>query len=202
MSVKNNAFALAAAAALGLAVTDGAKPIAEGLMNDYKVLALDIAQVDDKGRCVVFATVQKDAEPAQTRVVCAASGDVRLFADFGGVEGVVRRAKLQGSALVTYKRREKQGALGDPIGTLKTQYKSFKAEKIVGDKSLQVLAAKKTAAEALGWDNQVGTPEAAEYADYSDRQVSVQEWVDACSARVTALAAALTAAGVDPATVV
>jgi hypothetical protein len=202
MSVKNNSYVAFALAALGVTLTAGAKPVAEGLLNDYKVLALDVAQVDDRGRCIVFATVQKASETPEVRTVCASSGDVRLFTDLSSVDSLVKKSKFQGDTVVTYKRKEKTASVGDPIVSLKALYKSFKSEKLVAVKALTVITNKKAAGIALGWDTAVGTPEAEEFADYLAKEASVSEWQDYCAARVTALEAALTAAGVDPASVV
>ena len=56
-------------------------------------------------------------------------------------------------------------------------------------------------AESLGWNTSPeGSPEKAEYDDLVTRKATVQEWKDATDARVAALAAALTAAGIDPVT--
>lgn len=202
MSVKNNSFIAFALAATGLALTAGAKPVSEGLLNDYTVSAVDIAQVDDSGRCIVIVGVTAPGGTLETRVVCSASGDVKLFADFGAVEGLVKRAKLASGSLVSYFKKDKASSVGDPIAGLKSQYKSFKSEAAASLKAGQTITAKLVAAQALGWNTQTGTPEAMEYADLQDKGASVGEWNTFCAARVVALAAALTAAGVDPLTVV
>lgn len=202
MSTKNNALVAIAAAALGVTMTAGANPVAEGLLNDFAVTEMGIAQIDDTGRCIIIVTVQNGAGPVQIRPVCAASGDVKLYAEFGAANALIKKAKLSGGTVVRFKRKEKTASVGDPITTLKSQYKSFGVEKLAGEKSQLVIANKLTAADALGWDTAVGTPEAAEYADYMAKQASVNEWIAYCAARVVSLAASLTAAGIDPATVV
>jgi hypothetical protein len=202
MSVKNNAFIAFALAAAGVTLTAGAKPVPEGLLNDYTVSKIDIAQIDDNGRCIVLVGVTAPGGTLQSRVVCSTSGDVKLFADFGAVEGLVKRAKLASGSLVSYYKKDKASSVGDPIAGLKSQYKAFKVESASSLKAGQTITAKLVAAQALGWNTQTGTPEALEYADLQDKGASVGEWNTFCAARVTTLAAALTAAGVDPVTVV
>jgi hypothetical protein len=109
---------------------------------------------------------------------------------------------LDNTALTTFKRKEKAVELGKPLPTLKAKYKAFKAEKAVAVKSKDAIAADIIAVTALGYNTAVGTIEADEWADLQKRLASVTEWLDYASAQVVALAAALTAAGVDPATVV
>lgn len=202
MSKKANVFLSAAAVALGVTLTAGAVPVSEALLNDYTVKAVNIAQVDDAGRCVVIVTVAKDGGADEVRAVAASSGDVRVFADFGGTSGLISKAKMNPACVVTYKRKLKEVNLGDPIAKLKQLYKSFKAEKATALKQKTDVASEITAVTALGYNTAVGTPEAVEYADLLNKQTTITEWFDFASARVTALAASLTAAGVDPATVV
>jgi hypothetical protein len=203
MSVRNSAFAIAAYALIGqTAPAIPAVPVLDTLLNDYKVSELHAVQIDDAGRCVVLVAVAVGSEAATIRPVCNALGDVRLYGDIGAVAPIIKRARLEGSAQVQFYRKERAVTLGDPVATLKSQYKAFKAEKAVVDKSKVVLDAKITAAAALGWDTSSNTAEAAEYADFLARRASTDEAIAFCAGRVTALAASLTAAGVDPLTVV
>ena len=150
----------------------------------------------------MLASVQIAAETPVFRPVANLTGDVKLFADMGAVYPLIKRSKLQSAADVQFYRKDAVLTIGDPVATLKTQYKAFKAEKIVVDKVKLVIDAKVTAAEGLGWNTSTGTPERAEYDDYLARRASTNEAIAYCAGRITALAAALTAAGVDPATVV
>jgi hypothetical protein len=202
MSKKANLLLVAAAAALGITITVGAAPISEALLNDYTVKGVSIAQVDDSGRCVVIVTVQNGAGDEQVRAVASASGDVRVYSDFGATAGLIKRSKLSETAVVTYKRKLKEANVGDPVASLKALYKSFKSEKATANNAKVMIASDITAAVAQGWDTASGTPEAVEFADYLKKQATVTEWYDYATARVTALAAALVAAGIDPVTVV
>lgn len=203
MSVKQNALMVAVYLAAGLVVPAvAASPVLETLLNDYKVSAIQVVQVDDSGRCIVLALVQVAGETPVMRPVASSSGDIKLFADMGAVYPLIKRAKLQAASDVAFYRKAATTTIGDPLAALKTQYKSFKAEKKVVDAVKLVIDSKVTAAAALGWDTSVGTPERLEYDDYIQRRTSTNEAIAYCAARITALAASLTAAGVDPATVV
>lgn len=202
MSVRINKLLPFAVAALGVSITPESAPVLEGLLNDYTVSAVHIAQVDDAGRCIMIVDCMGPDGVSKVRTVASSNGDIKLFADLAGAQATILRAKFAPNTAVTFKRKEKSRSLGDPVMTLKTLYKAFKAEKMVGEKARAVTAAKITAATALGWNTAVGTLEAAEFADYMEKQASVGESIQFATARITALAASLTAAGVDPATVV
>ena len=203
MSVKNNRLMAAVYLAAGITAPElAASPVLETLLNDYKVSGLQAVQIDDAGRCIVLAAVQVGTEPVAIRPVATSNGDIKLFADMGATYPMVKRSKLQAGAEVNFFRKLQEVTLGDPVATLKTQYKAFKAEKLVVDKVKLTIDTKVTAAEGLGWNTSTGTPERAEYDDYLLRRASTNEAIAFCAGRITALAAALTAAGVDPATVV
>lgn len=203
MSVKNNALMAAVYLAVGVsAPAVAASPVLENLLNDYSVKKLHAVQVDDIGRCIVLAEVQVGSEAPALRPVCNALGDVKLYADMGAVYPVIKRSKLVIDAPIAFYRKDKMLSLGDPVAMLKSQYKAFKAEKLAVDKSKLVIDSKIVAADALGWGASIGTPERLEYNDYVARRASTNEAIAFCAARITALAASLTAAGFDPATVV
>lgn len=202
MSTKNNAFVIGALAAAGLAaVNASASPVLETLLNDYKVRTVNVVQVDQLGRCMVFAGIESaDAESVVVRPVANASGDIKLYSDIGAVTPLLKRAKLTMNAEVRIFRKLYSPQLANPIATLKTQYKSFKSEKLVVDKAKVQIDAQVVAVVALGYDQSNGTPERAEYDDYLARRASVNEAIAYCAARITALAASLRAAGFDPET--
>lgn len=204
MSVKNNSLLAAVYLALGVtAPAVAASPVLETLLNDYTVTGLDVVQVDDSGRSIVMASVRiGNATTSELRPVSNVTGDVKLFSDMGAVYPLIKRSKMIDSTSINFVRKEKALTVGDPISTLKAQFKAFKAEKLIAEKSKLAIDARITAAIGLGWDLAVGTGEAYEYADYLARRASVNEAIAYVSARVTALAASLTAAGIDPVTVV
>ena len=203
MSTRANAFMSAVYVAAGITAPEiQATPVLETLLNDYKVGDVAIVQVDDSGRCIALAAVQVASEPASIRPVATSNGDIKLFGDMGAAYPMVKRAKLQPGAEVTFFRKLTSSAIGDPVANLKARYKSFKAEKAVVDKVKLSIDSKVTAAVALGWDVSVGTPERAEYDDYLVRRTATNESIAFCAAKITALAQSLTAAGIDPATVV
>ena len=203
MTRKVNALVPVALAALGLALTAGTHAVAETLLDQYTVKALAIAQVNDLGNCIVIATVNTGAVGAvdQVRAVCDGKGDVKLYGSIGACENVIKASKMIESSEVTIKRKLKESTVGDPITSLKTKYKAFKKEAASSLALQTALQNKITAAIADGWDTSVGTPEAAEYAYFVDALPSIREVKDWDDAKVVSIGAALTTAGVDPATV-
>lgn len=197
MSTKNNAFVAVAALALGLTVTASAGPVCEGLLNDYPVDTFGAAEIDASGRVLVLVTVDGEVRP-----VADAMGNVRLYVDGNAAIALAKRSNIAAGVEIKFVKMAKQAAVGDPILALKSKYKKFKAEALVSLKQGQSIAAKIAAAAALGWDTATGTPEGAEYADMVARQVSIGEWKAYNDNKVTTLAASLTAAGIDPATVI
>lgn len=201
MSTKNNVFLAAAAAALGVTFTVGAKPICEGMLNDVRVTAFGAVEVDQSGRVLVIVS-HDDGADTVTRPVADSSGNVRLYTDANAALSLAKRTSLASGTQVKVIKADKVTSVGDPIVALKSKYKKYKAEQVSSGKAVLGLAEKITAAGALGWDDAVGTPENAEYLDLIQRQVSVTEWDAFNSAKVADLAASLTAANINPITVV
>ena len=201
MSVKNNAMVAVAALALGVTVTAGANPVCEGLLNDFTVTNFGFAEVDSQGRVLVIVSVDTGTG-VEVRPVADQQGHVRLYASADGAVMLAKKCQMAANTVVTFRRFISTGTVGDPITALKSKFKAAKAEETLVIKQQSGLAAKLTAAEALGWDEAVGTPENLEYLDLQDRAASLTEWKTKTTAKKTALAASLTAAGVDPLTVV
>lgn len=197
MSIKNNAFIAAAALALGVTVDAGASPICEGMLNDVSVTKFGAAEVDGTGRVLVLVTVAGVVRPVADSV-----GNVRLYSDGNAAVALAKRSNIAPGVQVVFVKKVASGAVGDPIVALKSKYKKFKAEAAVSLKQKTAIASKIAAAAALGWDDAVGTPEGFEYLDMQARATSVDEWKAYNDAKVTELAASLTAAGIDPVTVV
>lgn len=206
MSVKNNQLLAAAALALGLNVTAGRPAIAEGLLNDLTVKSMDAAEVSDgSGRVLVFVTLTEDVGGVPTdvvRPVADVSGNVRLYGDGSAVVSLSKRTNLVPGTAVRFVRFNKAANVGDPIISLKAKFKRTKIENASAAAKKTDILAKKSAAESLGWDSAVGTPENAEYLDIQARLETVSEWESTTASIKASLSAALTAAGIDPATVV
>lgn len=206
MSVKNNQLLAAAALALGLTITAGRPAIAEGLLNDLTIKSMDAAEVSDgSGRVVVFVTVSEDVAGVPTDVVRAVadtSGNVRLFGDGSAVVALSKRSNIVPGTAVRFVRFTKPASVGDPIISLKAKFKRTKLENTQATAKKGELVAKQSAAASLGWDTAVGTPENVEYLDIAARLVTVTEWETVTGTIKATLSAALTAAGIDPATVV
>ena len=204
MSRVNNAYVAIAALACGLVVESDAKPVCAGLLNDVQVNAVNAAEVTDKGKCIVLVTMVEDVGGVPTQVVrpvADANGNVKLYADGAAVVALAKTSNLQGGEAVTVVKRAVSRNIGDPVSALKSQHKSASTEAAQAAKPLATLTTQVTAAESLGWDDAaVGSEERAEYDDLVTRKASVTEWHDKCVARVATLAAALTAAGIDPTT--
>ena len=200
MSRVNNAYIPAAATALSLTVSEPVKPIADAMLNDVPVSAIGAAEVTDKGKCIVIATVTINGAQ-EVRPVADSNGNVKLYADGAAVVALAKRSNLAGGQSVQIVKKAVQGNIGDPIAALKSKHKQAATESVTAGKPLATLTQQITGAESLGWNTSPeGSPEKAEYDDLVKRKETVQEWKDATDARVTALAAALTAAGIDPVT--
>lgn len=205
MSVKNNQYLAASAAALGLVLAAGVLPIAEGVLNDVPVHGMHAAEISDgSGKVAVFVTVADAADPAVqvVRPVADAAGNVRLFGDGSAVVALSKRSNLVPGAAVRFVRFNKAASVGDPIVSLKAKFKKMKGETAAATAKGVELSAKLSAAESLGWDGAVGSPEFTEYQDIAARVATIAEWEAVTTAIRVQLAAALTAAGIDPATVV
>lgn len=201
MSNYANSLVGAAAAALGLSVAAGASPICEALLNDVAVSAMGAAEVTDKGKCIVLVTTKDGANADVVRPVADSMGNVKLFANGAAVVALAKRSNLPGGEAIEFVKKAVAQSVGDPIAALKSQHKAAVRESAAAAKPLADLNQKKTGAAALGWDaDPVGSATRAEYDDIAARIVTVQEWKDKTDARVTTLAAALTAAGINPAT--
>lgn len=206
MSVKINQMLAAAALALGVTMTAGRAPIAEALLNDMTVKKLEAAEVaDGTGRVVVFVTMTEDVLGTPTdivRAVADAAGNVRLFGDGSAVVALSKRSNLVPGSAVRFVRFVKPASVGDPILSLKAKFKRIKAENATATAKKTDIVAKQSAAVSLGWDAAVGTPENVEYLDIVERLTTVTEWETVTGTIRASLSAALTAAGIDPATVV
>ena len=200
MSTKVNKFL--ATAALSAGVVGGTTPIAESLLNDMPVKSLHAAEVDDgTGKVIVFATVDV-AGVDVARAVADASGNVRLYGDGSAVVALLKKTNLVPGAALQFVKFNKPGAVGDPIQSLKAKYKKAVAESAQAEAKRVERVNMNTAAAAQGWDTAYGSPENEEYLDLVLRLETVTEWADTLSAQKAALASALTAAGIDPLTVV
>lgn len=205
MSTKNNALIGAVAFALGLTVQAGVSPICDSLLNDVNVTGFGAAEVDTKGRVMVLVTVTTGAPGSEVhtvRPVADALGNIKLFSDGNAAVALAKRTAMASGVHVIYVKADKVATVGDPVAALKSKYKAFKNEAAAGAKQVLAVTEKKTAAVALGWDAANGTPENLEYLDIVARLVSIGEWKANSDAKVAALAASLTAAGIDPVTVV
>lgn len=198
MSLKNSAFVAAAAVALGLSVSAGASPVCDSLLNDRVVTTFGVAEVDATGRAVVVVGLTVGGVET-LRPVCDSNGDVKLYANAAAAVALARRAGVGDLALQVV-QYVKAGTVGDPVKALISKHKAMKSEDVNATKGETTIAAKVSAAVALGWDVATGTPEADEYGDLIARQVSVAEWKTFTAARLVALTASLVTAGIDPVT--
>lgn len=196
MSIANNAYISVAATALGVTVAPGASPIVEQLLNDVAVSEIKAAEVTDKGKCLVLVTAAGVVRP-----VADSSGNVKLFTDGAAVVALAKKSNLPGGQGVTIVKKAVNKPVGDPIAALKSQHKQASTEAAAALKPTQTLAQQISGAKSLGWDTDPeGSATRGEYDDLIARQTSVAEWKAKCDARVATLAAALTAAGIDPVT--
>lgn len=205
MSTKNNALIGAAAVALGMTFVAGTSPVCEGLLNDLNVTAFGASEVDTGGKVLVLVEITTGSGGSATtavRAVADSLGNVRLFADGNAAVALAKRSNLASGVQVKFVKADKVTAIGDPVSALKAKFKRFKTEAASSLKQSGMVDGKRLAAVALGWDTATGTPENTEYLDIVARLASVNEWKAFNDAQVIALAASLTAAGIDPLTVV
>jgi len=201
MSTKNNAMVSAVALALGVVVAADALPICEGLINDLNVTEFGAAEVDGTGRCMVIVSIF-DGTVTAVRPVADNTGNVRLYGDANAAMALAKRANIAAGTKVKFVKFVSTAAVGDPVAALKSKYKRFKNELAASVDKDGVVSTKLAAGLALGWDVANGTPEHAEYVDLQTRAASIAEWKTYNDEKVKALAGSLTAAGVDPLTVV
>lgn len=202
MSVKANSLVAAAAMALGVTVAMGASPICEALLNDVTIVKFGAAEVDPNGRVIVIVTVRDSMGVDTVRPVADSLGNVRLFAGADAAVSLAKRANTAPGSAVTVVKLERTYTVGDPLIALRAKFRRYKSEGINAAKQLAAVNFKITGAVALGWDMAVNTPERFEYDDLIARRGSVTEWKTLTDATVTSLAASLTAAGIDPLTIV
>lgn len=203
MSVKNNGFVAATLLALGIPEADAGTPVAEAMLNDKQIGGLYAAEVSNgSGRVIVFAGVPDGSGGYKSRPVADALGNVRLFKDGSAVVALSKKTTLIAGGPVVFMKAEKMASVGDPVASLKAKFKKIKAEKAVTVLRVADLESKRLAAVSQGWDTAGNTPEGVEYADILARIATVAEWAASCVTIFDNLSAALTAAGVDPATVV
>lgn len=200
MSVVVNGYVPAVAAALGL--TMGADlPIVESMLDNVTVVAIGAAEVGTRGKCVAIASVKDENDNTVNRVVCDQNGNAKMFSDGAAVVAMAKRSNLGAGQSVRIVKAARAQSVGDPIAALKNQHKSASREAASAAKPHADLLNKITAAQAQGWNTDpAGSPTRIEYDDLIDRRDSVAEWKTLTTARVATLAAALTAAGVDPVT--
>lgn len=197
MSLKNNSLVAAAALALGMTVAANASAVCENLLNDFNVTSYGIAEADSKGKVLVLVGITV-AGVETVRPVCDAKGDVRIFPSADAAVSLAKKSNLSSATVVRFVKKAQTSVIGDPVLSLKNKHKAFKAEDILAGKSVAMMTTKIGAAVGLGWDTAEGTPEGDEYDDLLARQVSINEWKTFIAARVVTLAAALTAAGINP----
>lgn len=197
MSVKKSAVATAAALAATLAFAGGM--VEAQLDTTQGISAMHIVETSTSGSAVLFFTVGTGGA-AVTKVVTDAKGDVRIYGDSVSAMSAVKRAGVGSSVSVTVRKFDAPVNVGSPVASLIAAHKGAVKEAATGTANKAEITTKKTAAEAQGWNTQVGTPFRAEYDDIVQSLGIVETWRAASAARVTALATALTNAGISPVT--
>ena len=192
MSITNNAYLPLVAAAL--AATLGA-PVVEKMLDNVAVTGIKAVEISDAGKCIVCAEIGGVLRP-----VTSTSGDVKLYTDAASVFTLAKASNLPAGSSVEIIKRAKTVTMTDPVSALKSKYRKAVSEQATATDKAAELASKVAAAIGGGWN----TDEAYKplYDDFVARKATVDEWVTATDDAVTTLAAALTAANIDPATVV
>lgn len=193
MSIRKTNIALAAALAASITLAgQTAEPMLDNIAN---ITVMKIVEVDAKGACVLFYTVG-----TSTKVVTDLKGDVRVYGGSDLALAAVKRSGVGSAVDVSIRKFDPVVNVGNPVQSLINSHKSAVREATSALTNQTTVNTAKTAAEAQDWDTQVGTPQRAEYDDIVQRLAVVTEWKTSIDARVTALAASLTAANISPVT--
>lgn len=196
---KANKFVAEAIASMGLTVPNK-YAIAETLLDQYVVNGMEIAQVDDAGKCLVFVYVNNGIND-ETRVVGDSNGAVKLYTDLARVSAMIKHASPAPDAEFIYHPKVKQAAVGDPVAMLKNLHKALAKER---DSSAAVMAKRQasiTVATGLGWATLPKlSAQRVELDQYQNELLSVSEVNANAVAKLAKYATLLTNAGINPAT--
>ena len=203
MSVKNNTLLASAVAALALTLTPAREAIAETLMDNIEVSAINFAEVTAAGGCIGIVSIATGTLGAvEVRAIANANGDVKLFANLAAAAVLVKRCKMSTGAEVKYIRMDDTASATNPVNRLIAAYKSASRDKVSATSKVADLDGLIVAAVGAGDDTAVGTPNYKQWQDYGKRKQTVLEVKDWSTAAMVTLAASLTAAGVNPLTLV
>ena len=202
MIPKANAYFLAAAAALGVAMTAGRPAVAETMLDQYTVSYFGIVEVVAGSKCMVVVGVNSGANGAvETRFVCDASGSAKLYSDFTAVKSVIESAKLGAGVQVKFERKLKAVTVGTPQATLIALHKAFTKEAASSSAIKAKLNTARNLAISLGWDALPATDaNHIEYVEIDANFTSVKEVNDNAVGKVATYSALLTNAGINPVT--
>jgi hypothetical protein len=193
MSIRKTNIAMAAALAAGVTLAgQTAEPMLDNISG---ITAMRIVETDAKGACVLFYTVGTD-----TKVVTDLKGDVRVYGGSDLALAAVKRAGVGSAVAVSIRKFDPVVNVGSPVQSLINSHKSAVREAKSALDNRGAIVTAKAAAEAQGWNSQVGTPQRAEYDDIVTRLAVVTEWKTSIDERVNSLAASLTNAGISPVT--
>lgn len=201
MSIKNNTFLAAAAAAVG--ATSGADvAIVDALLAQVLVKRIRGAEINDgTGKVILFADINSDNEVGYvTRPVTDSAGNVKLYSDTAAAMRLSRSANLATGAVISFTTYKKPTSVGDPLDSLKARYKGACSKGFAAKKQVDMITGKVAVAVQFGWDTSTGAT-AAEYGDLLARQVVLTEWQATMGSLIDDLAGRLTTAGVEPDTV-
>lgn len=201
MSIKNNTFLPAAAAAIG--ATAGADvAIADALLAQLVVKRIRGAEINDgSGKVILFADINADNETGYvTRPVADSAGNIKLYSDTAAAMRLSRGANLSTGAIISFTIYKKPTSVGDPLDSLKARYKVACTKGFAAKKQFDAVSQKVIVAEQFGWDTSSGATY-AEYQDLQARKAVLSEWQNTAIGQIDDLGGRLTTAGVEPDTV-
>ena len=201
MSIKNNTFLAAAAAAVGATASADAA-IVDALLAQVLVKRIRGAEINDgTGKVILFADINSDNEVGYvTRPVTDSAGNVKLYSDTAAAMRLSRSANLATGAVISFTTYKKPTSVGDPLDSLKARYKVACSKGFAAKKQFDAISQKIAVATQFGWDTSSGATY-AEYQDLQARKAVLNEWQNMAINQIDDLGNRLSSAGVEPTTV-
>jgi hypothetical protein len=199
---KANVFMAAALAAMGVQEAAGKPPVIETLLDTYTVSNMHIAQVGGKGQCVAVVSVNTGENGAvENRFVAGADGAIKLYADFGAMQNLIKSCNVNETASFNLKREAPVEVLIAPSKELISLHKA--AVKDITTYTKSSLDQSTAIAAGVGLFHDVAPVGSLKRRTYDDAVLvlaSLNEVKTKATADAAKYATLLTAAGVNPVT--
>lgn len=188
------------AAEIANATTNGRPAIAEAMLDEFVVQGLRVVEIDTKGNCMVIAYVPTGTDGAvEMRFVGDGTGSAKVFANIAATQRLLNNAKLEVGVMPSMYLMARAITITDPTAELKKKHKFYVSEAASSSKVMTERTVQIGAAASVFWNTATpGSVMREAYDGYVSEKASVKEVNDNAMARVAALGAALTAAGISP----